>query len=119
VARIDRLPWSDERIGAHAASSNIEIWPHYTAGGFAELERASDGSVEIVYFALLPDFIGRRAGRPFLDDILGRARDGGTTRVAAHLHARPSPGAHELPGRRISRRPRRGLHRRLETVTAR
>ena len=93
---IDRLPWSDERIRAHVASPGIEIWLLARDGvpaGFAELERARDGSVEIVYFGLLPDFIGRHAGRPFLDAILGRAWDGGTTRVWLHTCTLDHPRA--------------------------
>jgi prephenate dehydrogenase len=93
---IDRLPWSDEHIRSHVASPAIEIWllTHDTVpAGFAELERASDGSVEIVYFGLLPDFIGRRVGRPFLDAIVGRAWDGGTTRVWLHTCTLDHPRA--------------------------
>jgi prephenate dehydrogenase len=93
---IDRLPWPDEHIRAHVANPAIEIWllTHETVpAGFAELERAVDGSVEIVYFGLLPDFIGRRAGRPFLDAVLGRAWDGGTKRVWLHTCSLDHPRA--------------------------
>jgi prephenate dehydrogenase len=93
---IDRLPWSDERIRAHVASATIEIWllTHDTVpAGFAELERGADGSVEIVYFGLLPEFIGRRAGRPFLDAIVGRAWEGDTTRVWVHTCTLDHPRA--------------------------
>ena len=93
---LDRLPWPDERIRAHVASPGIDIWllTHDTVpAGFAELERATDGSVEIVYFGLLPDFIGRRAGRPFLDAIVQRAWDGGTTRVWVHTCTLDHPRA--------------------------
>ena len=38
---------------------------------------------------------------------LGRRDD---ARLAPHLHPRPSPRAHELPGRRLSRGPRGSLH---------
>ncbi|MEO5822097.1 MAG: prephenate dehydrogenase/arogenate dehydrogenase family protein [Vicinamibacteraceae bacterium] len=84
---IDRLPWPDDRIRAHVANPGIEIWllTHETVpAGFVELERAPDGSVEIVYFGLLPDFIGRRVGRVFLEAVVGRAWAGGATRVWLH-----------------------------------
>jgi GNAT superfamily N-acetyltransferase len=119
---IDRLPWSDEQIHAHIASPGIEIWllTHDTVpAGFAELERASDGSVEIVYFGLLPDFIGRRAGRPFLDAIVGRAWDGGTTRVWLHSCTLDHPRAltnYLAGGFRVVRE--ETYTARLETVTA-
>ena len=93
---IDRLPWSDERIRAHVASPGLEIWllTHHTVpAGFAELERAADGSVEIVYFGLLPDFIGRRVGRPFLQAVVGHAWDGGASRVWVHTCTLDHPRA--------------------------
>ncbi len=95
---IDRLPWSDDRIHAHLTQTGIEIWvlSHGTVpAGFAELERAADGSVEIVYFGLLPEFIGRRVGQGFLAAIIDRAWDGETSRVWLHTctldHARALP----------------------------
>jgi prephenate dehydrogenase len=93
---IDRLPWPDEQIRAHVASPGIEIWllTHETVpAGFAELERGAYGSVEIVYFGLLPDFIGRRVGRPFLDAVLARAWEGETTRVWVHTCTLDHPRA--------------------------
>jgi prephenate dehydrogenase len=93
---IDRLPWPDERIRAHVDSPAIELWllTHETVpAGFAELERAADGSVEIVYFGLLPDFIGRRVGRAFLAAVLDRAWEGATTRVWVHTCTLDHPRA--------------------------
>ena len=84
---IDRLPWSDDRIRAHLATPGIEIWQLALGGtpaGFAELARNGDGSVEIVYFGLLPEFIGRRAGAPFLAAMLDRAWDGGAARITVN-----------------------------------
>jgi prephenate dehydrogenase len=95
---IDRLPWTDDRIRGYLATPGLEIWLLAQAGtpaGFAELERRSDGSVEIVYFGLLPEFLGRRVGRPFLAAVLDRAWDGGTTRITVNTctldHARALP----------------------------
>ncbi len=93
---IDRLPWPDERIRAHVADPAIEIWllTHETVpAGFAELERSADGSVEIVYFGLLPEFIGRGVGQAFLGAVLGRAWDGATTRVWLHTCTLDHPRA--------------------------
>ena len=88
--------------------------------GFAELERATDGSVEIVYFGLLPEFIGRRVGRPFLEAIVGRAWDGGTTRVWLHTCTLDHPRAltnYLAGGFRVVRE--EAYTARLETVAAR
>jgi prephenate dehydrogenase len=93
---LDRLPWPDDRIRAHTASPNVEIWLlsyDTIPAGFAELERGADGSVEIVYFGLLPDFIGRGVGRAFLDAVVARAWDGGTTRVWLHTCTLDHPRA--------------------------
>jgi prephenate dehydrogenase len=93
---IDRLPWPDDRIRAHVNRPEIEIWllaQHGVPAGFLELERGPDGSVEIVYFGLLPDFIGRRVGRPFLAAALDRAWQGGTTRVWLHTCTLDHPRA--------------------------
>jgi prephenate dehydrogenase/GNAT superfamily N-acetyltransferase len=118
---LDRLPWSDERIRTHVDAPSIEIWllTHDTVpAGFAEIERASDGSVEIVYFGLLPEFIGRRVGRPFLDAILGRAWEGGATRVWLHTCTLDHPRAlanYVAGGFRVVREER--YTARLEAVT--
>ena len=120
---IDRLPWSDERIRAHVASPGLEIWllTHDTVpAGFAELERAADGSVEIVYFGLLPDFIGRRVGRPFLEAIAAYAWDGGATRIWLHTCTLDHPRAltnYLAGGFRVVRE--EPYTARLETVGAR
>jgi prephenate dehydrogenase/GNAT superfamily N-acetyltransferase len=120
---IDRLPWADDRIRAHVSNPAIEIWlltHDAVPAGFAELERATDGSVEIVYFGLLPDFIGRRAGRPFLEAIVGHAWDGGTTRVWLHTCTLDHPRAltnYLAGGFRVVRE--EAYTARLETVGAR
>jgi prephenate dehydrogenase len=106
---LDRLPWSDDRIREHLATPGIEVWllSHETVpAGVLELARSSDGSVEIVYFGLLPEFIGRRVGRPFLAAALGQAWHGGTTRVWLHTctldHPRALP-TYQAAGFRVLR----------------
>ena len=93
-----RTPASCRRLAirAHVGRPEIEIWLLTHQGvpaGFVELERSPDGSVEIVYFGLLPDFIGRRVGRAFLAAALDRAWDGGTTRVWLHTCTLDHPRA--------------------------
>ncbi len=93
---IDRLPWPEDFIRTHIDSEGIEIWllSHDTVpAGFAELERTADGSVELVYFGLLPDYIGRGVGRTFLDAVLERAWDGGSRRVWLHTCTLDHPRA--------------------------
>jgi GNAT superfamily N-acetyltransferase len=93
---LDRLPWSDELIVAHLSQKGLEIWMLYCDGapaGFAELKRDADLSVEIAYFGLLPDFIGRRLGGAFLSAVLAEAWRPGTVRVWLHTCTLDHPGA--------------------------
>jgi prephenate dehydrogenase len=93
---IDRLPWPDELIRSHTGKAGVEIWLlsyETVPAGFAELERSADGVVEIVYFGLLPDFIGRGVGRAFLDAVVARAWDGGAGRVWLHTCTLDHPRA--------------------------
>src|SRR5260221_3946166 len=66
---VDRLPWSDEQIRARLADPDVSLWVLRVKGspaGYFELERHDDGSVEIAYFGLLPEFLGRGLGRHLL-----------------------------------------------------
>lgn len=54
----------------------VEIYVLYSQGipaGYVEFDRGSPDAVEIVYFGLLPEFIGRGLGPYFLDWSIGRA----------------------------------------------
>src|SRR5438105_11457591 len=63
---IDRLAWTDEQIEAHLAQPENSLWLMTYDGaqaGYFELRRCEDGSTEIAYFGLLPEFIGRGLGK--------------------------------------------------------
>jgi GNAT superfamily N-acetyltransferase len=65
----DRLPWTDEEITAHLSQPEISLWLMTEEGanaGYFELRRCEDGSVEIAYFGLLQEFIGRGLGKHLL-----------------------------------------------------
>lgn len=65
----DRLSWSDETIRGHLAQSGVSIWLmswEAKPAGYFELRKHEDRSVEIAYFGLLPDFIGRGWGKYLL-----------------------------------------------------
>jgi GNAT superfamily N-acetyltransferase len=60
-----RLLLSDAELSAALGDPAVEIYRlSDTSGvaGFAELERGPEGDVEIVYFGLAPDYIGRGLG---------------------------------------------------------
>jgi GNAT superfamily N-acetyltransferase len=52
--------------------------------GFFELKAHADGGVEIAYFGLLPEFIGRGLGKHLLTEAVERAWGLGARRVWLH-----------------------------------
>lgn len=58
----DRISWSDETIRVHLNTPGVSVWLmswRAAPAGYFELRQHQDRSVEIAYFGLLPDFIGR------------------------------------------------------------
>ena len=93
---VDRLPWSDTEITAHLAQPGISIWTlrqDSTIGGFFELVRHQDDSVEIAYFGLLDAFLGRGLGKYLLTEAVTRAWQPGTRRVWLHTCTLDHPAA--------------------------
>lgn len=93
---IDRLPWTDEQIRAHLARPEITLWVMYgesAPAGYFELERHEDGSIEIAYFGLLPEFIGRGLGRHLLSVAAEQAWFDGANRVWLHTCTLDDPAA--------------------------
>ena len=83
----DRLPWTDEQIRSRVADPAVSLYLLNVAGapaGYFELQRHADGSVEIAYFGLLPEFIGRGLGRYLLGEAVAQARSLGAARVWLH-----------------------------------
>jgi ribosomal protein S18 acetylase RimI-like enzyme len=67
----DRLGWSDDTIRAHLATPGLSLWILSWQGapaGFFELKPHDDGSLEIAYFGLLPEYIGRGWGKHLLTE---------------------------------------------------
>jgi GNAT superfamily N-acetyltransferase len=64
-----RKKMTDVEIAAILNDPRVEMHVMYCDGvpaGFAELDRRSDGEIELVQFGLLPDFIGKGLGKYFL-----------------------------------------------------
>ena len=62
---VDRLRWSDQQVRAHLADPGVSLWLLSSKGapaGYFELRRHQDESVEVAYFGLLPEFVGRGWG---------------------------------------------------------
>jgi GNAT superfamily N-acetyltransferase len=93
---VDRLGWTDDQIRAHLARNETSLSVLYYAGapaGYFELERHDDGSTEIAYFGLLPEFIGRGLGKYLLTQAAAAAWSGSPTRVWLHTCTLDDPAA--------------------------
>jgi GNAT superfamily N-acetyltransferase len=96
----DRWGWSDAAIAAHLAQPEISLYVADRDGRFAgwyELRQVpEDASVEIAYFGLAPDAIGKGLGKHLLSCAVRDAWALGATRVWLHTctldhpHARPN-----------------------------
>jgi GNAT superfamily N-acetyltransferase len=74
----DRNPWTDQEWRDRLEHPGVEIWVLHDRGtpaGYAELEAQPEGAVEVVYFGLLPGFLGRGLGGHMLTETLRRAWD--------------------------------------------
>ncbi len=94
----DRLSWSYSKWLAHLERPEVEVWIAYLDGaiaGYVELERCSEESVEIAYFGLLRQFMGRGIGGFLLSDTVERAFRSGAQRVWLHTSSLDSPQAME------------------------
>lgn len=93
---VDRLAWRDEQVTARLANPHVTLWVMYVDGapaGYAELERHVDGSIEIAYFGLLPEFTRRGLGKLMLTSAVERAWEQGTSRVWLHTCTLDDPAA--------------------------
>ena len=90
----DRLSWPYSKWLAHFDRPEVEVWIAYLDGviaGYVELERQPAESVEIVYFGLLRQFMGRGIGGFLLSDTVERAFRTGARRVWLHTCSLDSP----------------------------
>jgi GNAT superfamily N-acetyltransferase len=93
---IDRLPWTDEQIVEHLQKSENSIWLmtyNSEPAGYFELRNCDDGSIEIAYFGLIPQFIGRGLGKHLLICAVNQAWHNGAQRVWLHTCTLDDPAA--------------------------
>jgi ribosomal protein S18 acetylase RimI-like enzyme len=93
---VDRLPWTDEEILRYLGDPAIQLWVMTADGapaGYFELRQVGDGSVEVAYFGVLPDFIGRGLGKYLLSVALEHAWALGASRVWLHTSSLDHPSA--------------------------
>jgi GNAT superfamily N-acetyltransferase len=106
---IDKRPWTDERWDEYASDPNLRTFAAYydnALTGYYELRRGHasstpshrveyEGEVEIAYFGLLPDFIGRGLGSTLLTSAIENAWGWAPTpsRIWVHTCNRDHPNA--------------------------
>ena len=93
---VDRLPWTDEDILRYLDDPAIQLWVMTVAGapaGYFELRQVGDDSVEVAYFGVLQEFIGRGLGKYLLSVALEEAWALGPSRVWLHTSSLDHPSA--------------------------
>lgn len=94
---VDRLEWSPEQWQAWVDRPEHHLLQCVVDGqvwGYAELEQQPGGHVEIAYFGLLPEGVGRGLGRWWLSAVLRHAWSlPGSTRVWVHTCDLDAPAA--------------------------
>jgi GNAT superfamily N-acetyltransferase len=92
----DRLSWSDQTIRTYLATAGVSVWLmswENAPAGYFELRQHEDSSVEIAYFGLLPNFIGRGWGKHLLTRAVQAAWQRGGDRVWLHTCTLDHPAA--------------------------
>lgn len=92
----DRLSWSDDQIKVHVVRQDIAVWVMYRQGtpaGWFELQQHRDRSTEVVYFGLLPEYMGKGLGKHMLSAAVEEAWATGAERVWLHTCSLDSPRA--------------------------
>jgi len=92
----DRDAWSDERLAEHLADPTVSVFLFTVNGrpaGYFELQQHDDGDVELVYFGLFPDEIGKGYGGAMLTAATSEAWRLGATSVWLHTCTLDHPHA--------------------------
>ena len=83
----DRLLLSDKALSTYLASADVHVWvlrSHQQEAGYFELQRYPDSRVEIMYFGLLHEYIGRGLGGWLLTRAVEEAFALNASRVTLH-----------------------------------
>lgn len=92
----ERLSWDHQAWLDYLNDPRVTTWIGYQEGtpiGYFELDKDTDGSVEIAYFGLLPWAIGKGFGSPLLSDAILEAREFGSGHVWLHTCTLDHPAA--------------------------
>jgi len=88
---IDKQSWTDEQWKQYGTAPELRTFAAYyddRLAGYYELRRDDENGIEIAYFGLLPEFIGRGLGGALLTSAIERAwsATSGTAPVRVWVH---------------------------------
>jgi GNAT superfamily N-acetyltransferase len=92
----ERLLWSKEKLAALIEKPEVEIFVLYVGGvpaGYYELDRSDATDVELSYFGLMPEFIGRGYGAYLLRAAVDAAWQRAPRRLWVHTCTYDHPRA--------------------------
>jgi GNAT superfamily N-acetyltransferase len=93
----DRDAWPDDALAAHLNHPTVAVWrleqEPSTFLGYVEMEKHPDGTVEILYFGLIPDATGQGLGKGFLTAAVDEAYAMGASWVWLHTCTLDHPAA--------------------------
>lgn len=92
----DRRRMSDVQLGHIIHNPQVELHVLYAAGvpaGYVELDKRLFPDIELAYFGLIPEFVGRGYGLPFLQWGVARAWQYQPTRFWVHTCNLDHPNA--------------------------
>jgi GNAT superfamily N-acetyltransferase len=92
----DRDAWSDSRLSEHLAQPSVSIHVFRIGDatvGYVELQQHDGGDVEIAYFGLVPEWIGKGLGSAMLTAATEIAWGLGATSVWLHTCTLDHPSA--------------------------
>jgi GNAT superfamily N-acetyltransferase len=106
----ERMTWSDEKLAALIEKPELEIFVLYVGGvpaGYYELDRSDPADIELAYFGLMPEFIGRGYGAYLLRAAVDAAWQHAPRRLWVHTCTYDHPralGAYQRAGFVVYRR---------------
>jgi GNAT superfamily N-acetyltransferase len=92
----DRLGWTEEAIHRHLDDAAVSLWLltwEAAPAGYFELKEDRERGVEIAYFGLLPEYVGRGWGKFLLTEAVRAAWSLGASRVWLHTCTLDHPAA--------------------------
>ena len=93
---VDRRKLSDEALAAIIHDPKVEISVLYVGGvpaGFTELDRRGKDAADLVYFGLIPEFLGMKLGPFLLDCAINAAWAGGARKLTVNTCTLDHPKA--------------------------